>query len=663
MPIAVVCAKCSAKLNAPDSAAGKRVKCPKCQNAMLVPEALPAEPEFEVVEEEPKPAKKPAVKPRVQAAVEIDDEEDEAPRKKRRPADDDVEDDDRPKKKKKRKREDDEDEEGSVSMTRNIVMGVVLVILLGVVAFVFYDRFKKKDEPGSSNSNSNSNKDDTAKGNIPIIPGGPQAAGGGGGPANPGINPKVAAADRLFTERGNLLKSTTEIFNKMVDRESVISGINRLNENTKRMDQITTEMKAIGPIRLEDTVGVKMTHSLEEVKAYTEAFHAAAKQLGIRMESGAIPRELAQSIQEALKGWDRAAIGFVQTMSSVMTWMGNSKEPGTSQSGLPAFRVITYLDTQGALLAAAGYATDITDGAVPSIRVWDASNGSPSTAREFLTKLRRAPGAIALSSDGKVLATFLEKEIVFWNASTGDMISTARTPFTGYSPSRMALTKDGKSLIVTHDTSIYTIAVSDGSIRVKKPEIPPQFGFVYIPGLNRVVEVRLSPGQKVAELTSWDPASDGPPIKVQLEGVKEQVATYALSDNGKVVAVCTQPRERSAKGRISFHNANDGKRISEVAEDHSPNLHQYAQLALTPDGKHLAGIGTGSFDILQFVSADLFNVADGKRTYRASGEPANLGTPFAQQPTFSSDGKWLYFIRNGSSIVKVDTETGKEVTQ
>ncbi|MBN9518901.1 hypothetical protein J0H58_10345 [bacterium] len=39
MPIPVVCANCQTRLNAPDAAAGKKVKCPKCQAVMAVPAA------------------------------------------------------------------------------------------------------------------------------------------------------------------------------------------------------------------------------------------------------------------------------------------------------------------------------------------------------------------------------------------------------------------------------------------------------------------------------------------------------------------------------------------------------------------------------------------------------------------------------------------------
>ena len=37
MPIAVVCPSCAAKMRAPDSAAGRKTKCPKCGTALVVP--------------------------------------------------------------------------------------------------------------------------------------------------------------------------------------------------------------------------------------------------------------------------------------------------------------------------------------------------------------------------------------------------------------------------------------------------------------------------------------------------------------------------------------------------------------------------------------------------------------------------------------------------
>ena len=50
MPIPLVCDACHVKLNAPDAAAGKRVKCPKCGKLLEIPNP---QADFEVIEESP----------------------------------------------------------------------------------------------------------------------------------------------------------------------------------------------------------------------------------------------------------------------------------------------------------------------------------------------------------------------------------------------------------------------------------------------------------------------------------------------------------------------------------------------------------------------------------------------------------------------------------
>lgn len=81
MPIAVTCQQCRAKLSAPDAAAGKRVKYPKCQAFLQVPEEYVVEEEEYVAEEEPAP--RSSAKPS-KLATESEDEEDERPRPRRR---------------------------------------------------------------------------------------------------------------------------------------------------------------------------------------------------------------------------------------------------------------------------------------------------------------------------------------------------------------------------------------------------------------------------------------------------------------------------------------------------------------------------------------------------------------------------------------------------
>lgn len=171
MSIAVVCPSCSAKLNAPDAAAGKRVKCPKCQNTMLVAEILPEAEPFEVVEDEPPPAKAPT---RVKADVSDDDDDDDRdqkPRKKLAKAQrNEDEDDDRPRKK---------SAAGNANLIRNIIGVAVLIPLLGVAGYIFYDRFKGDKEEKTTKAPS----DPTPPTPQPIIPlpgeqGGPIPAGG-----------------------------------------------------------------------------------------------------------------------------------------------------------------------------------------------------------------------------------------------------------------------------------------------------------------------------------------------------------------------------------------------------------------------------------------------------------------------------------------------------
>jgi TM2 domain-containing membrane protein YozV len=56
MPIIVTCPSCSTTLKAPDAAAGKKVKCPKCTSPITVPAPAPAPvADPEPVEEAPEP--------------------------------------------------------------------------------------------------------------------------------------------------------------------------------------------------------------------------------------------------------------------------------------------------------------------------------------------------------------------------------------------------------------------------------------------------------------------------------------------------------------------------------------------------------------------------------------------------------------------------------
>lgn len=224
MPIPVACPGCAVRLNAPDAAAGKRVKCPKCQTPISVPAPEP-DPQFEVVDEEPAPKPKPTPKPtaKAKAVAQVDDEEDELkpkktaakavvepeededepkPKKKAKAVAKDEEDEDEKPRKKKRRDEDDDDEDdrprkkkkkggaGGTSLARNVIGGVLLVILVCVAGFVFYDKLGKKDDDTASKTPAN---EDGPRSMGPMP--GPKPTDGG--PKDPGGQPPSAPKEKL----------------------------------------------------------------------------------------------------------------------------------------------------------------------------------------------------------------------------------------------------------------------------------------------------------------------------------------------------------------------------------------------------------------------------------------------------------------------------------
>lgn len=162
MPV-VACPNCSTRMTAPDSAAGKKVRCPKCQAAV----PIPAGDEFEVVDEPappPKPAKKKPVvveddEPPRKKRSRDEADEDNRPRNKRRRDEDDEDEDDRPRKKRRRDDDDEDDEpRQGVSLARNIIMGVVLLVLVAVAGYIFYTKTRESadDAPkGDPKANGN----------------------------------------------------------------------------------------------------------------------------------------------------------------------------------------------------------------------------------------------------------------------------------------------------------------------------------------------------------------------------------------------------------------------------------------------------------------------------------------------------------------------------
>ncbi len=137
MPIIVQCPGCSSRLNVPDSAAGKRVKCPKCAQTLLVPaddfevvdddfEVVDDEDDFEVVDvttpTRPNRKLSGATRKPVKRRVVEDDEDDD---------DDDYE-EERPRRKGKKK------PPPKSKLPLVIAAGAILMLLLVVGGFLMF---------------------------------------------------------------------------------------------------------------------------------------------------------------------------------------------------------------------------------------------------------------------------------------------------------------------------------------------------------------------------------------------------------------------------------------------------------------------------------------------------------------------------------------------
>jgi len=155
--VVVQCPGCPTRLSAPEGAAGKQLKCPKCGALATVPE--------QVIESKPAAPQKP--KPKVTADPVEDD--DDRPRSRKRRDDDDDEDYDHDRKRGKR-RPARNSGGGGGKMEVMIVVGLVALIGVGVAIYMLVGKggfARKAPPPGWKEVN---NADAGVKGFFPTDP-------------------------------------------------------------------------------------------------------------------------------------------------------------------------------------------------------------------------------------------------------------------------------------------------------------------------------------------------------------------------------------------------------------------------------------------------------------------------------------------------------------
>src|SRR5262249_41541740 len=145
-------------------------------------------------------------------------------------------------------------------------------------------------------------------------------------------------------------------------------------------------------------------------------------------------------------------------------------------------------------------------------------------------------------------------------------------------PDRLVFTEDGSAVVLGSGDSLVTARAADGAGAGKKPPGKPRSQGVYNPGPERGAEGRAGGGAGggggAAGAAVGDRRPGGPRGGAGWGGVWPPPAAFAVSADGKTVAVCPRPGE-GARARVTLHATADGKRTGQLPEDDSPDFRLY----------------------------------------------------------------------------------------
>lgn len=675
MPIRVVCPDCSAKLNAPDATAGKRLKCPKCQASLLVP-SVGDEGDVEVIDE---PVAPPQAKSKTGKSVAArpsgDRDEDEPPKKK--------------KSKKKKK-----DKPKANPTAKLIGTGLALVFAIGAIVFAVVRHTSRQSEIAAAKTEPVKDVAPTTPTGPAVPPPPPKQVPPGPKPGVPTKPPSTPEWDVWNAPKGRFgmrippgSKVEAEDVEHAVD--PAIYGADRVTKLLYGSFQHTGRGFVIKVHVLQLKAGLserdREAVMLAQAKSYRTA-RSLFKVLGEFDTTLAGQKARGESFEgQGETGFRRycytdSAVYYIEVYGFTdlsKHWLPDVTKSVESFQSSPIIPMTTPSQTsnpfasgrirslafpaEGNLIAALGDISLEPNGGLGAaeghVRVWDRTGSKPFREMPY-PDLSIGEGRLAFSPDGKVLAALSSSEVVFFDVAAGRVKSVGKLPEENRTiPAGMSFTSDSRAVVVIADKSLVTIQADDGRSLVKKPTDWPTDKAVFVPALNRVVVVRKVQDSQDSEVATWDPATDAAPKIVKLVGIKGYPTAFAVSADGKTFAVC--PDNGDNKSQVTLHDAATGKVIGQLPVDDAANFRSYRSLVLSPDGQLLAGIGGGDGVRVLYDSVDLFRVSDGKRIYHTtSGATPRPDELFANALTFTPDSKALYFVQKQKTIISVDTQTG-----
>jgi WD40 repeat protein len=276
-----------------------------------------------------------------------------------------------------------------------------------------------------------------------------------------------------------------------------------------------------------------------------------------------------------------------------------------------------------------------TEVAAPEVRFWDASTG------KMLRELRPAEpeggnGAMALSADGKTIASGAYGRIRLWDAATGKSPSTVPQPgFYGGKP--LAISPDGKTVAAAAGN---TIALWDAAST--KPILQDFKGH-----RSEAVHVEYSPdgafiasGGSDGRVMVWEAAS-GRPLYERSLGPESSVTAMTLSRDGQVLAA----GGRMGPGKLGtstwmrgvhIWRAKSGENLRDIEISDLFFHLQPERLALSPDGKLLAVAGMAAHE-----GIEVWDIGSGKKAAELRPEK---GSGKVHEMAFTADSKAVYAV-------------------
>lgn len=290
-------------------------------------------------------------------------------------------------------------------------------------------------------------------------------------------------------------------------------------------------------------------------------------------------------------------------------------EPTTGIRVLPALKgaTLSLAFTPDGKTLVTGAGTNSANGEQGEIKLWDVATGEE---KPFLTKPTHNLTHLALSADGKVLATAAFASVKIWNLESATEVRTIKVPGINH----VYLTADGKSF-ATDAKGVTLFDVASGA---------EQHSFKH---RNAIYSMALSPDGK---MVAWrDPATylgDVEAKKVIFSAKTNTLGGMAFSPDGATLAMCA-----NMQGDIRLMDVASKKSLA-LLKGHLADIRS---MAFTADGKTLV---SGGLD----CTAKVWDVQTGKvrASYTTYDRPIHA-------LAVSPDGKMVALGNNDTHTVRL----------